>query len=70
MELLSFIVGIFFGGFTLHILYVVYFHMFILGRIEKGIIETRDWIDNHTKNIDTSIFSFTNGFSGCKQILI
>jgi hypothetical protein len=57
MDLTSFIIGLFCGGFSLHVLYLTYFHMFILGRIEKGIVETRVWLDGHINLSSSQPFS-------------
>jgi hypothetical protein len=62
MDLITpFILGFFCGCFSLHILYLTYFHIFILGRIEKGIMETKVWINGHINSkhsvSSNSIFS-------------
>jgi hypothetical protein len=71
MDLITpFIVGFFCGCFSLHILYLTYFHIFILGRIEKGIIETKLWIDGHINSqssaSSSSIFSLFEKMSYIK----
>lgn len=66
MELESFVIGIFLGGFFLHTLYITYFHLFILGRIEHMVIESRKWADNHIKSPPPSISPMLDIFSGYK----
>lgn len=66
MELTSFVIGVFFGGFFLHTLYVTYFHLFILGRIENMVMESRNWFDKHIETPPPSISPMLDAFSGYK----
>ena len=69
MDLLAFIIGFFCGTSFIHVLYLAYFHMFIIGRLETELVETRSWIDKYLNTPPPSIAPIIDAVSSYKPKL-